>query len=157
MVPTSLLEYLIVRAVRLLFTNDGKNDRLVSHTFLQKPYSFKFFSILEENCDADIINGTFDCETFVHKWCKKRQLSKSYLPTKALFFEVFQHFRRKMWCRHQKWNIYLFTNGVKKGRSVSHTFLQKPCSLNFFSILEEHCDADVIHGTFNCETFVYKW
>ena len=71
-----------------------------SNTLVQKPCSFKFFSILEENCGADIINGTFNCETFVHKWCKKLPLSKLYLPTKALFFQVFQHFRRKLCCRH---------------------------------------------------------
>ena len=56
------------------------------NTFLRKAASLKFFSILEENCGADILNGTFNCEIFVHKWCKKRPLSKLYLPTKALFF-----------------------------------------------------------------------
>ena len=71
-----------------------------SNTLVQKPCSFKFFSILEENCAADIINETFKCKTFVGKCCKKRPLSKSYLPTKALFFQVFQHFRRKLCCRH---------------------------------------------------------
>ena len=84
--PTSLLKHLIVK---LLFTNGVKSCRWVSYTFLQKPCSFKFFSILEENCGADIINGTFNCETFVHKWCKKRPLSKLYLPTKAKSFQSF--------------------------------------------------------------------
>ena len=71
-----------------------------SNTLVQKPCSFKFFSILEENCAADIINETFKCNTFVGKCCKKRPLSKLYLPTKPLFFQVFQHFRRKLCCRH---------------------------------------------------------
>ena len=72
----------------------------VSHTFLQKRCSFKSFSILEENCAVDIINETFQCKSFVGKRCKKRPLSKSYLPTKALFFKSFQHFRRKLCYRH---------------------------------------------------------
>ncbi len=60
-----------------------------SNTFVQNPYSFQFFSILEENCAADIINETFKCKIFVGKCCKKRPLSKSYLPTKAKFFQSF--------------------------------------------------------------------
>ena len=61
-------------------------NRWVRYTFLQKRCSFKSFSILEENCAADIIHETFKCKSFVGKCCKKRPLSKSYLPTKALFF-----------------------------------------------------------------------
>ena len=75
-------------------------SRWVSHTFLQKRCSFKSFSILEEKCAADIIHETFNCKTFVGKCCKKEPLSKLYLPTKALFFQVFQHFKRKLCCRH---------------------------------------------------------
>ena len=79
-----------------------------SNILVQKPCSFKFFSILEENCGADLsrwVSYTFlqkrcSFKSFVGKCCKKRPLSKSYLPTKALFFQVFQHFRRKLWCRH---------------------------------------------------------
>ena len=61
----------------------------VSNTLVQKPCSFNFFSFLEKNCAADINNGTFKCKSFVGKCCKKRPLSKSYLPTKALFFSSF--------------------------------------------------------------------
>ena len=50
MVPTSLIEHL---NVRLLLTNAIFS---VAYTFLQKPSSFKFLSILEENCGADITN-----------------------------------------------------------------------------------------------------
>ena len=71
-----------------------------SNTLVQKPFSFKFSSFLEENCAADIINEAFKCNTFVGKCCKKRPLSKLYLPTKVSFFQVFQHFRRKLCCRH---------------------------------------------------------
>ena len=34
----------------------------MGYTFLQKPSSFKFLSILEENCGADINNGTIKCK-----------------------------------------------------------------------------------------------
>ena len=89
----------------LLLANAVKRSRWVSYTFLQKRCSFKSFSILEENCAADINNKTFKCKTFVCKCCQKRPLSKLYLPTKALFFQFFQHFRRKVCCRHRFWNI----------------------------------------------------
>ena len=89
----------------LLLANGVKRSRWVSYTFLQKRCSFKSFSILEENCAAEIISGTFKCKSFVGKCCKKRPLSKLYLPTKALFFQVFQHFRRKLWYGHHSWNI----------------------------------------------------
>ena len=34
----------------------------VAYTFLQKPSSFKFLSILEENCVAHIKNGAIKCK-----------------------------------------------------------------------------------------------
>ena len=86
MVPTSLIEHL---NTRLLLANSVKSSRWVSYTFLQKRCSFKSFSILEENCSADIIDETFKCETFVGKCCKKGPLSKLYLPTKAKSFQSF--------------------------------------------------------------------
>ena len=72
-----------------LFKKNSESCLWASNTFLQKICSFKFFSILEENCGADIIHGKFNCETFVHKWCKKLPLSKLYLPTKAKSFKFF--------------------------------------------------------------------
>ena len=75
--------------VRLLMANAVKSGRWVSHTFLQKHCSFKSFRILEENCGTDITNGTFKCKSFVGKCCKKRPLSKIYLPTKAKSFQSF--------------------------------------------------------------------
>ena len=97
--------------VRVLLANSVKSGRWVSYTFLQKRCSFKSFSILEENCAADIINETFNCKTFVGKCCKKEPLSKLYLPTKALFL-----------------------NAVKSGSWVSYTFLLKPSLFNLFWI-----------------------
>ena len=78
-----------------------KNCLWVSYTFLQKFLSFKRFSILEENCGSDIKNGTFKCKLFVDKCYKQRSLNVLYFPTKAKFFQVSQHFRRKLWCPHQ--------------------------------------------------------
>ena len=147
--PTSSLEHLIVR---ILFRSGVKNGGWVSYTFLQKACFLNFFSILEENCGSDIINGTINCETFVRKWCKNGGwvsytflqnpcslkfssileencgadikigtfncetfvrywwqnggwVSYTFLQKPCFFFDIFQHFRRKMWCRHQDWNI----------------------------------------------------
>ena len=71
--------------------NAAKKAFRFSYTFLQKMRCFDFLSILEENCGADIINGTikFNCETLVDKRCKKRPLSKLYLPTKVKSFQSF--------------------------------------------------------------------
>ena len=44
--------------ISFLLTDAGKHGRRVSYTFLQNLRSFKRFSILEENCGANIINGT---------------------------------------------------------------------------------------------------
>ena len=109
-------------------------SRWISHTFIQKRCSFKSFSILEEFCAADIINGTFKCKTFIGKGCKKRPLSKSYHPTKALFFQVFSILEENCVADiiNEAFNCKtLLANAVKSGRWVSHTFLQTPC---FFSV-----------------------
>ena len=42
---------------------------------------------------------------FQDKNFKTRSLSKLYFRTKVTFFETFKHFRRKLCCRHQRWNI----------------------------------------------------
>ena len=92
---------------KFLLTNVSKNGLWVGYTFPQKLSSFKFYSILEEKCVANIINETFKCNTFVSfltNAAKKGLLSGLYFPTKAKFFHVSQHFRRKVWCRHQQWN-----------------------------------------------------
>eukprot|EP00493_Phyllostaurus_siculus_P009265 UN09380 len=65
----------------VLLTKSAKNDRWVSYTFLKKLSSFKFSNILEENCGADIINGTFKCKTFVDKCCKRRSFEWLILST----------------------------------------------------------------------------
>ena len=95
--PTSLIEQL---NVTFLLENGAKTCRWVKHTFLQKSSFFEFFSIWEENCEADIINGTINCDLFVGKWCKDVSLGQAYLPTKVVFFRVLQHLRRKLCGRH---------------------------------------------------------
>ena len=81
MLPTSLMKDFVGKRC--------KKWPLSKSYFLQKPCFLKFFSILEENCGTDIINGTFKCKTFVGKYFKKRPLSKLYLPTKAKSFQSF--------------------------------------------------------------------
>ena len=131
--------------VRLLLANAVKSGRWVSHTFLQKRCSFKSFSILEENCAADIINEVFNCKTFVGKCCKKEPLSKLYLPIKAKSFQSFLNWSiilKKFLCllNQRFWgNQYLevlmaskcdeeknsFTNQVVKDKIVFPLFLVK--------------------------------
>ena len=48
--------------VRLLLSIAAKVVFWVGYTFLQKPSSFKFLSILEENCVAHINDGAFKCK-----------------------------------------------------------------------------------------------
>ena len=50
----------------------------VGYTFLLKPSSFKFLSILEENCSPNINYGTFKCKVFVDKCFKERSLGELY-------------------------------------------------------------------------------
>jgi len=69
--PTSLKKHVNVRLLLAIIA--VKSSRWVSHTFLQKPCSFKSFSISEENCAANIIDETFKCKTFIGKCCKKRE------------------------------------------------------------------------------------
>ena len=56
---TSIMEQL---NVRLLLTIAAKVVFWVGYTFLQKPSSFKFLSILEENCVVHINNGAIKCK-----------------------------------------------------------------------------------------------
>ena len=106
-VPTSIMKHLNVRF--FCWQMLQKNGRWVRYTFLQKPSSFQFLSILEENCGADINNETFKCKTFGDKCCKKLLLGALYFPTKATFFQVIQHsscvFKKIAEnCNNQMWN-----------------------------------------------------
>ena len=61
----------------------------MGYTFPQKPLSFKRFSILEENCSADIINVAFKCKTFVVKYCKNCLWVGNTFLQKPLSFKRF--------------------------------------------------------------------
>ena len=58
----------------------------VADTFLQNFLSFKRFSILKENCGADIKNGAFKCNIFVDKCYKTRSLTHTF-PQKPRSFK----------------------------------------------------------------------
>jgi len=126
-VPTSRIKHLIVR---LLFRSGVKNGGWVSYTFLQKFSFLKFFSILEENCGADIINGTFNCETFVRKWCKNGGWVSYTFLQKPCFFTFFNILEencgadiingtfncetsvQKWWKKRPLGNLYLLTKSL---------------------------------------------
>ena len=150
-VPTSKMEHL---NVTFLLTNATKKGGWVGHTFPQKPRSFKFLSILEENCGADIINGTFKCKTFVFllsNAAKKGRWVGYTFPQKPKTFKFLSISEEN--CGADIINVTFkcktFVNeGSKTCSWVSYTFLQKPCSFKRFSILEENCLADIINVTF---------
>ena len=58
----------------------------MTYTFLQKPSSFKFLSILEENCGADINNGTIKCKFLLTNVSKNgRWVSYTFLQKLSSF------------------------------------------------------------------------
>ena len=100
-VPTSLIEHL---NVKLLLTKAAKKVFWVAYAFLQKLSSFKFYSILEENCVADINNEAFECNIFVDNCCKNRfWVSYTFLQKPSLFkhYWIWPSFSR---------NFFLFEN-----------------------------------------------
>ena len=72
---------------RFLLTNAANNRLWVGYTFLQNFLSFKRFSILEENCGADIKNGAFKCNIFVDKCYKKGRWVDYTFPQKPRSFK----------------------------------------------------------------------
>ena len=58
----------------------------MGYTFLQKPSSFKFLSNLEENCGADINNGTIKCKFLLTNVSKNgRWVSYTFLQKLSSF------------------------------------------------------------------------
>ena len=80
---------------------------------------FKFLSILEENCAADIIIATIECNLFVDKWFKKMSLVQAYFPTKVVFFL----FVLPTSLVKQLIVVFLLSNGSKRFSWVKHTLL----------------------------------
>ena len=143
--------------VRLLLTNASKNGRWVSYTFLQKLSSCKFYSILEENCGADIINRTFKCKTFVDKCCKKRSFEWFILSYKRQVLSKFSSFEKKIVVPTsimEQLNVsfcwQMFQRTVVGWVILSYKNLS---SFNFYSILEENCVADINNEAFECNIF----
>ena len=120
-----------------MLTNAAKNCPWVSYTFPQKPRSFKRFSILEENCGADIINVTFKCKTFVNKGSKTCSWVSYTFLQKPCSFKHFSILEEN--CVADIINVTfkcdLFVDRyLKTCRWVSYTFLEKPSLLNHFWI-----------------------
>ena len=77
MVPTSIRKYF---NVNVCWQTLQKKGLWVGNTFLQKPNSFKFLSILEENCGADINNRTIKCKLLLTNVSKNgRWVSYTFL------------------------------------------------------------------------------
>ena len=89
-----------IKSAGFLLRNGAKNFLWVRYTFLQNPLLLKRFCISEENCGTDIDHETIQCKFFVDKCYKRQSSGESYFPTKIKYFQVSQHFRRKLWCRH---------------------------------------------------------
>ena len=143
--------------VTFLLTNATKNGRWVGYTFPQKPKSFKFLSISEENCGADIINGTFKCKIF--EFCcqmlQKRGRWVLYtFPQKLLSFKRFSILEEN--CNADIINVAFkcrtfVVQYCQNGLWVGNTFLQKLLSFKRFSILEENCGADINNRRIKCK------
>ena len=115
--------------VRLLLTIAAKVVFWVGYTFLQKPSSFKFLSILEENCGADINNGTIKCKFLLTNVSKNgRWVSYTFLQKLSSF---------KFYSILEENCVVNIINGAIKCKTfvdncckncvwVSYTFLQKP-------------------------------
>ena len=76
----------------VLLTKGAKNGRWVSYSFLQKLSFFKFCTILEENCGADINDKAFKWKNFVDKCWKKRSFEWVILSYKSQVLSSFSAF-----------------------------------------------------------------
>jgi len=76
----------------VLLTKGAKNGRWVSYSFLQKQIFFKFRTILQENCGADINDKAFKWKNFVDKCWKKRSFEWVILSYKSQVLSSFSAF-----------------------------------------------------------------
>ena len=101
----------------------------VDYTFLQKPSSFKFLSILEENCGADINNGTIKCKFLLTNVSKNgRWVSYTFLQ-KLSSFNFYSILEENCVAdiNNEAFECNIFVDNCCKNRFwVSYTFLQKP-------------------------------
>ena len=131
----------------------------VAYTFLQKPSSFKFLSILEENCVANINHGAIKCK-FLLTNVSQNVFWVSYTFLQKLSSFMFYSNLEKIVVSTslmEQLNVrLLLTIAAKVVFWVGYTFLQKWSSFKFLRILEENCGADIINKTFKCKSFVDK-
>ena len=86
--------------------------------------SFNFYSILEENCVADINNETFECNIFADNCCKNRfWVSYTFLQKPLLFkqYWISSSFSR---------NIFLFENQRFWRNQYSKVLMASKCDEN---------------------------
>ena len=96
----------------------------VAYTFLQKPSSFKFLSILEENCVADINNEAFECNIFVDNCCKNSSwVSYTFLQKPSLFKYLW------IWPSFSR-NFFLFENQRFWRNQYSKVLMASKCDEN---------------------------
>ena len=118
------------------FTPSGKLTKWAKLTF-SSFYSFRAFKSLLF-CQTRSMSrfppsgkltkwAKFD---FVDKSCKERSLGELYFPTKTKFFQVLQHFRRKLWCLQMLQKLFsgeLYFPAKAKFFQVSQHFRRKMC------------------------------
>ena len=123
--------------VRLLLTIAAKVVFWVGYTFLQKPSSFKFLSILEENCVAHINNGAIKCKFLL------TNVSQNGFWVSYTFLQKLSSF--KFYSILEENCVVHINNGAIKCKTfvdncckncvwVSYTFLQKPSLFKQFWI-----------------------
>ena len=110
---------------KFLLTNVSKNGFWVSYTFLQKLNSFKFYSILEENCVVHINNGRIKCKIFVENCCKNR-LWVRYTFLQKL--SLFKHFW--IWPSFFSRNFFLLENQRFWGNQYLKVLMASKCDEN---------------------------
>ena len=109
----------------------------VGYTFLQKPSSFKFLSILEENCVANINHGAIKCKFLL------TNVSQNVFWVSYTFLQKLSSF--KFYSILEENCVVNIINGAIKCKTfvdncckncvwVSYTFLQKPSLFKQFWI-----------------------
>ena len=123
--------------VRLLLTIAAKVVFWVGYTFLQKPSSFKFLSILEEKCVAHINIATIKCKFLL------TNVSQNVFWVSYTFLQKLSSF--KFYSILEENCVLNIINGAIKCKTfvdncckncvwVSYTFLQKPSLFKQFWI-----------------------
>ena len=109
----------------------------MAYTFLQKLSSFKFLSILEKNCAADINNGTIKCKFLLTNVSKNdRWVSYTFLQklSSLKFYNILEE-NCVADINNEAFECNIFVDNCSKNSFwVSYTFLQKPRLFKHFWI-----------------------